>query len=289
MKTGVSGTTERLNTVVRGKPLTLVASRLKVFLAVVSVVICAGCAGSAVSGTGPAQQPSASSTSSTTSLPNGQNVTPPFAPDKTWTWAAKNSDGYSFTNTLAAEGPDQLTDVPLLPGFSSEAEVVSACTFDSTTDALIPVELTLTNTTPSFAADVEVSFALPVDDAIPAMVPQSIQVVASYSQGIQCETAQQLDGSNDQSTWVESCSQLQPNASCLAYAYVVLSDYFTPDSPSGNPAVLQGAQLLIGQWPAIGYVDVLTGPGAVGANSNEPVIPLSGDTPPKTEGLVTLS
>lgn len=284
MKTGLPSAIQRLKNLACDKPLMLAASRLKVLLAVASLVVSAGCARSAVSDTGPAQQPSASSTSSSTSMPNGANVTQPFAPDKTWTWTAKTSDGYSFADSLAAGGPDQLGEIPLLPGFSSEAEVASACAFDSTTDALIPVELTLTNTTPSFPADVEVSFALPVDVAIEAIVPQSLQVVASYSQGVQCATVQQLDGGNDQSMWIESCSQLQPNASCLAYAYVVLSDYFTPDSPSGSSAVLQGAQLWIAQWPAIGYIAALAGPGTA-ANSNPPVIPLSGEVPPKAEGL----
>jgi hypothetical protein len=63
--------------------------------------------------------------------------------------------------------------------------------------------------------------------------------------------------------WVEHCSNLAPKGSCVSYAYIVLPNYFSPNNPTGDPAMLQGAQLDVEQQQD-SPISSLLGPGQGG-------------------------
>ncbi len=210
------------------------------------------------------------STTTTTTKPNHS-----FHPVRSWTWTAHNLNGYKYSSTLMAGNPVTAANMPLLPDFASLTSVTQSCGFNATTDALVPVEVTLTNATPSFTTDVEDDFYLPSDE-LDDQSAERLSVVASYASGVLCRTLQPFNY-YEPSMWSENCSQLAPQASCTGYGYVVLKNYFSPNHPSGDPAVLQGAQLYVQQGSAI---DSMEGSGTLFAQTKgATVIPLSGTIP----------
>ncbi|HEX4728469.1 MAG TPA: hypothetical protein VH298_11775 [Jatrophihabitans sp.] len=144
----------------------------------------------------------------------------------TWTVHETAEGGYSEIVTLSVGSPEHLR-----PGLSQGSLVAgSACSIDSTTDAVLPGRLTETNTTGSFPAYTAAAFSFGGQWSSPA-------VEVSFSQGPECET----NGYND-----HSIDRLQPQARTLANLFFVLSGYYTPDHPDGDPSILTVATLQFG-------------------------------------------
>jgi hypothetical protein len=212
-----------------------------------------------------------------------------FNAAKTWTWDTKNTDSYTGHYELAIEAPVGADSVPVLVGFSQRSDISGACSdFNVQTDALLPIQLTLTNTTGGFSREVAAFFSLAeytereIREEVP-YGPKDVEVVSGYSQGAECKEIQRHESTNDQSSWAVSC-QLQPNASCTTYGYLVLKNYYSPSAPQGNSSALSAVNLDVSTTTSTSEETFThaTGPG-VGLPPSDPglamEIPLSGSAP----------
>lgn len=213
-------------------------------------------------------QPSVSATSLTTTSTSTLN----FSPTGAWQWTMTQSGGYVVNGTLQVQSPAHLADTPLLPGFSSQNEILTDCSgFDPTTDAVAPAELTLTNETPSFSTTASVTFYLdPESPAInfnsdPPGPAVNLAADVSYSSGDSCGA---ISTPNPGPGWGVSFSNLGPGSSGTSYTYLTISNFYSPDYPYGNTALWGDCILWIedlggpeteeaGQWT----LTSLTGPG----------------------------
>jgi hypothetical protein len=231
--------------------------------------------------------PTATSTpldgASTTSTPAESTTVQPtasFTPAKTWTWDTRNTDGYTAHYELGIEAPTKLSSVPILPGFHQQSDISGACSeFNSTTDGLLPVRLTLTNTTQSFHKEVAAFFSLQEDVNEGAL--QEVAVVTGYSAGVECKSMQQQQATNEQSNWAVNC-ELAPNASCTNYSYVIIKNYYSPTTPSGDPSGALAAINLSVEATTTSSDESFTavsGPGAAITLNSFIYVPLSGKQP----------
>ena len=98
---------------------------------------------------------------------------------------------------------------------------------------MLPARLTLTNTTSGFSQDVSTFFELQESFASNAL--SDLEVVSGYTAGPQCEDIGGTDGSG--SDWTVDC-QLQAQASCSNYSYLLLKNYYSPNNPAGDTKAL---------------------------------------------------
>jgi hypothetical protein len=146
--------------------------------------------------------------------------------DNTWTVQETAPGGYTEMVTLSVGAPHHLQ-----PGLAQGRLIAgSACSIDPSTDAVIPAELAETNTTNGFAAYTGAAFSFGYQWNSPA-------VEVRFTDGPECETNGYSDRSSD---------KLQPNMRSVSDMFFVLHDYYTPDQPDGDPAVLASATVTFG-------------------------------------------
>jgi hypothetical protein len=123
-----------------------------------------------------------------------------------------------------------------LPGFASSTEIGAICTFNPQTDGLIPIVITMKNTTAGFTQTLNASTTLPIGDA------DTINAAVNYAAGPNCESMTN-DAAIDTADWSVGCDDLAPDTSCTTYGYIILSNYYTPSDPNGDPSVFAAAIL----------------------------------------------
>lgn len=258
-----------------------VAERRRV-LAVLAIllaltVVLAGC-GSVNTPTEPTTSPSSSvQPSASTSPPPARSSAPrSFTATKTWTWESKNPTGYTAHYAFSVGSPVKLHSAPIMPGFTQQSDISGACSdFSPQTDAVLPARLTLTNTTSGFSQDVSTFFELQESFASNAL--SDLEVVSGYTAGPQCEDIGGTDGSG--SDWTVDC-QLQAQASCSNYSYLLLKNYYSPNNPAGDTKALAAVLLSVEDTTTTsGYVSIVraSGPGAqVEPDKYRVDIPLAG-------------
>jgi Domain of unknown function (DUF4190) len=223
----------------------------------------------------------ATKASSTPAEANTAQQTASFTPTKTWTWDTKNTNGYTAHYEFGIEAPTKLGAVPILPGFHQQSDISGACSeFSPTTDALLPVRLTLTNTTRSFKKTVTAFFSLQENVNVGAQ--QELEVVTGYSAGVECESMQQQQATNEQSTWQVNCEELAPSASCTNYSYFIFKNYYSPTTPGGDAHSALAATNLSVEATTTSSQESFThvsGPGAATTLNYYVYIPLSGKEP----------
>jgi hypothetical protein len=214
-----------------------------------------------------------------------------FAVTRTWRWQQTKSGGYTEGGSLSIGSPVSAASAPRLPGFSSPSEALSDCGGDQNTDALLPVEVVVTNDTTNFPSALTDTFWLWTSGGAGGGAPPvSLSVDAAYSTGTSCvllDTSYNCscNGGTGSDGWtVGSNSDVAPGSSVQVFGYFVLGNYFTPDQPNGDAAVLDSSilQLSAGYW----NLTSLTGPGTPAGAANSSVgdapiygaIPLSGRT-----------
>lgn len=137
----------------------------------------------------------------------------------TWTAAYSQTGGYTFRAELSI-GSVRHAETGLVLGDATSG----ACDFDSQTDALVPYQVRVTNTTSNFTAKAAAHLTI-----------SGASAEATYSD--QGATCQQDDFG------VQSTQPLSDGASSVLRGFFVVPRYYTPDAPSGDPAVLREAQI----------------------------------------------
>jgi hypothetical protein len=189
------------------------------------------------------QQTAASSTYSYPAPPTFAQLSPSVIPsvptvtagslDNTWTVQESAPGGYTELVTLSVGAPQHLQ-----PGLSQGQLVAgSACSIDSSADAVLPARLIETNTTGGFPAYTAVAFSFGSQWNSPA-------VEVKFAEGPDCET----NGYND-----HSVDKLQPQARTESDMFFILSGYYTPEHPDGDPSVLANATV---QFNLASYIPV---------------------------------
>jgi hypothetical protein len=183
--------------------------------------------------------------------------------DGSWTVPETGPGGYSEAVTLSVGAPQHFQ-----PGLSQgQLTAGAACSIDASTDAVIPAQLVETNTTSGFAAYTAASFSFGTQWNSPA-------VEVHFDEGPQCETS----GYND-----HSVAKLQPQTRSSTDMFFVLSGYYTPAYPAGDPSVLATATVLFAATsftPDDGSASVEYTPAMPTGSLTDPdgTIPLDGTT-----------
>lgn len=236
-------------------------------LATVGLAACGGApgAGPTSDSTGPTSATTAPATATAeASLPLTVPATAVPTPTPTvdalqfsYPFTLTEAGGYTFSGTLML-GKLEHFGAGIRQG---PLEAGSACTINATTDAIVPGTLSMTNTTSGFPAPASlgVGWKTPMD---PLVDPIS-GIEAWFSGGPQCENGS--DGLT-----VESTGDLAPGASVATEFFVVLSNFFSPNEPSGDPSLLAQAKLTVQGWvipgtSAVSQVSSMSGPDLSGS------------------------
>lgn len=154
--------------------------------------------------------------------------TPTLAPEAAftnqWSATALAPGGYSENVELETGAPEHFTDGMM----NGRATAGATCSINSETDAVVPAKLTVTNTSPgNFSSYPAIAVGFGSDWSGAA-------AEVAYSDGPQCQT------SEFNVEWTESVSS---GNSVGIDLYFVISNYYTPDHPDGDPQVLADAQV----------------------------------------------
>lgn len=225
-------------------------------LSVIFVLAASGCTGAPdqlVEGSesGPALpvEP-ASIESTTTTTPAGS-----FEAAGTWRWEFRTDDGYVTEGTLELGELTTASDAVALPGFTdsgvTEALEAGCDGFDPATDALIPARQTLTNGSEGFEASLSNSFFLAIDDPDAVLSVRSVGdelvVAASYSDHLSCNALGTADDVffGSASSWGLSFEEPVSPGDTVGphHAYLILPDYYTPATPTGDTSRLDSVGL----------------------------------------------
>jgi len=149
-----------------------------------------------------------------------------------YAFTGRDERGYSSRVALSVDQPIKAADARS----SSLQRKLRACVVDPTTDAVVPVRMQITNTTASFSEIL--GFSLRVSDD-----PGDLEVASDivYSTGPTC--ASSASSSNGRVYGIEYSSPLAPNASASSSFYLVLHNYFSPNTPAGDRARYETLEL----------------------------------------------
>ena len=224
--------------------------RVKAVTAAMVVLTLAGCASSS-----PTVVPTSSLTVDTTksSQPSAAPSSPASETVKMihkWSYTYTTREGYKFGGALEDGTPRHLEPGLTLDGLAAG----SACAINPATDAVIPARFTATNYTKNFPAKVNESLGLTEFSGI--------QVEVGYSSGPMC-----IDGNNSREVLLGSAGDLAEGQAVHVPMFFILSGYYTPAHPTGDPSVLKGATVDF----STNYPLQASGPGLVGTT-----VPLDG-------------
>ncbi len=153
-----------------------------------------------------------------------------FKPVGTYRWDAEAASGAEATATIEL-GAVRAQSQPLPDGFEN---LGSICESDSERDAFLPIRMTVRNTTDGF--DLSASLRLTthnVKDRFQARI--GIHAANAFSDGPSCRAM--TDGSIDDGFGV-GFDSIAPDGENDHNTLLVLENYYTPESPSGDDAGL---------------------------------------------------
>lgn len=161
---------------------------------------------------------------STPAPPFGVNVTD-FEPVRTWTFTASQDGGYKQTGTLTVGEALPVSRSAYFADIFGDAALIasSACSMDADRDAVIPYRLKLANTTNGFDAQVA------------ARMTSTAPLETTYADGPTC--------AEDGLVGWTSAEILSPGDAAAQEGFIVLENYFTPNAPEGDPAVLGAVRM----------------------------------------------
>jgi len=200
-----------------------------------AVVMTLGACGSSASGSGATGGTDPSyATSTTTTMPP-----PPLV--NSWTIASTGTDGATWTSVFATGN--------LISGAKITTSIwpslLSACNVNPQTDAVVPFEITTTSTTTGgFAAAGDSRFSLinSTDDQFAPMIAnanESIEEVANYSTGEQCQNVGQQTGmAVGPSIGASLNGGTGTQGPTVVIGIFVLSHWASPAIPSGDSSFL---------------------------------------------------
>lgn len=146
-----------------------------------------------------------------------------FTATNTWNWTSTQDGGYTETVTFEVGAPLKLSTSPYYyNNYDTGAVTLEAgdyCSVDSVRDAVVPYRLTVANSTTGFDAQVGANLTMTLD------------VESLYSDGGECQSAGDAFG-------VQSVEALSPGEDIVNRGFIILSDYYTPAAPTGDPAVI---------------------------------------------------
>jgi hypothetical protein len=172
-----------------------------------------------------------------------------------WTYEVTEPQGYVIGGILEDGSVQHLT-----PGLSIYGLAAgSVCQVNPTTDGVIPARFTMVNHTANF----------PLNGAIQNI---SLGNVSRNAGGfLQVEVGYTTPECITDRMTISS-GTLAPGLSVRANMFFILAGYYSPAYPSGNPAMLKQAQVIIGELGALKVTG--TGPG-IETGSSEIRIPLA--------------
>ncbi len=194
--------------------------------------------------TAPLPTTSTTSTTSTTA-PTTTTTAPQYL--RSWTLTSTDAKGDAETSVLSIGNVERYSPNDRAGDFTAG----TTCNLDTQTDAVVPAHLITINTTKDFNLTTSVS-----------MGSLSVQWEVDYSNGPQCEGA--IGSPGAPSLTVNSTNPLAPGAAVTTNLFFIFPNYYTPNQPAGNPALLDAAVTFSGlSISQEGGRDVsLTGPGA---------------------------
>jgi hypothetical protein len=170
-----------------------------------------------------------SSTTTTTTSPTASYA-------NTWTFTAGASGGYTESGTISFGQAEKFHT-----GIKNGNVVAgSGCSVNPQTDAVVPYRFSVTNTTQGFS----ITPGLSVSDVNAG--------IAWEVGGGQC-----IPVNGD---WDSKCPSTSPGQSCTYLGFAVLSGYYSPSFPDGNPAFLT-APLQSFPEPFAVFYTTFSGPG----------------------------
>jgi hypothetical protein len=149
---------------------------------------------------------------------------------QTWTIQAKGPGGYTEQVQVLLGHAEHARD-----GKANGQDVAGqACSFNSETDALVPVVINASNTTASFSALIGINIGLNgySDDS-----DNGVSFEGAYTSGTQCNSGESFG--------VSSTTSDSPGAETTLDGFFVISNYYTPAAPDGDPSLLGATQLTI--------------------------------------------
>lgn len=164
-----------------------------------------------------------------------------------WSWVVETARGQQSGRTLTLGHVQRVTDGAGLPGFDDpKTDLAVACgSFDTTTAALIPATLVLHNGTQGVANALYSSLFLVLDDdevTFSNSETAELGVAVAYGDSIDCNaigTLQEVSAGDARGWNYAHEDRLEPGASAPPHhAYLILPDYYTPDTPDGDPGRL---------------------------------------------------
>ena len=177
-------------------------------------------ASSTTASTTTSPSPTASASATSSSSTSGNLVgsgTVMFTPARTWSWDTLSSGGYRNHVVMSVGTPSKASQI------GGALQNNGGC-FVSAADAVIPVTTTTTENTPNFGDDV--ATLITVND----QAEQWNYLHVGDSGLTEC----------DQGGLNADC-QLTQGKTCTGSGYIVVSNYYTPDQPSGDAKALHMA------------------------------------------------
>jgi hypothetical protein len=200
--------------------------------------------------------------------------TPAGGTVQTWTVEAKGQGGYTEQVQILLGHAEHARN-----GRANGQDVAGgACSFDSETDALVPVVINASNTTAKFSSIIGINIGL---DGYSDESDNGVTFEGAYTSGTSC--------SSDDSFGVSSTTADAPGTGTTLDGFFVISNYYTPSDPDGDPSLLGATQLTIDAQQSIEESDdsnetsfsvtSVAGPGAQ-HEDDEWILNLAGTAPP---------
>lgn len=151
---------------------------------------------------------------------------------RSWTISLTRDGGYSVQAVVSVGAPEHLTD-----GLANGQDVAgSACDIDAEADAVLPFSVEIRNTTTGFStvAGLRLGLSPNAESDTPP-----VEAEMYYTDGSQCSTRSSVD--------LQSIQPLQPGGGILGNGFLVVHDYYTPNTPDGDASLLVDNPLVVSQ------------------------------------------
>lgn len=188
--------------------------------------------------------------STPTPTPTGGTDVDSFTVVRSWQWAYTQTGGYSESVDFTVGDPIAVSSAPYLT-YSSGATMSAGeeCAVNTARDAVVPFRLTTTNKTQGF--EVTTSSA--------ASANTSVETYYNNS-GATCKSSGSDFGGH-------STSPAATNESSSTRGFIILSDYYSPNLPNGDPSVLNAVKISVGSSTIDSSTWSLTAAGVSGPGS----------------------
>jgi hypothetical protein len=181
-------------------------------------------------------------TTETTPTSPTETTIPDNVVTRVWTFKATNTSGYSMTGRLSVGKPrhykDNLSNGDIVTG--------TTCSADTQTDAAIPMSLSVTNTTSNFSTYIGATvtgLGTLKNPGTNGTTDSVLKWEGEYSSGPQCETPGSGGTDPGTSIGVNSTDTTAPNGAVAIDGFFIITNYYSPNDPGGNSALLSDAEL----------------------------------------------